>query len=239
MHRAVRTSAVILMAALLGSCSTWEQQNRTTKGAVYGAGAGAATGSAIGAIAGGGEGAWKGAAIGAVVGAIGGGLIGHYMDNQAEEMQRVLDEQDRLRVEQEKIYLSLGSDILFQSGQSVLEPGARVKIKELASIMRRYPKTVVTIVGHTDSRGGAELNNRLSQARAQAVAQELILDGVSPTRITARGAGASQPLATNATLAGRQLNRRVDITVAPDDALRAEAAAQQPAATPPAGPEPK
>ena len=85
-----RAAAVVACAAMLTSCAAWEQQNRTTKGAVYGAGAGAAAGSAIGAIAGGGSGAWKGAAVGAVVGAIGGGLMGNYMDKQAAEMQGVV-----------------------------------------------------------------------------------------------------------------------------------------------------
>src|SRR5512147_535585 len=99
-----RVIIVCTCALVLTSCAAWEQQNRTTKGAVYGAGAGAAAGSAIGAIAGGGEGAWKGAAVGAAVGAIGGGLMGNYMDKQAEEMQNVLSEQDRLRREQDKIY---------------------------------------------------------------------------------------------------------------------------------------
>ena len=224
-----RAIAVAACSIVLASCSAWESQNRTTKGAVYGAGAGAAAGSAIGAIAGGGQGAWKGAAIGAAVGALGGGLMGNYMDKQAEEMQQVLGEQDRLRREQDKIYVSLGTDVLFDSGQATLQPGARAKLQELAGVMARYPKTVVTIVGHTDSRGGDELNDRLSKDRARAVADELVADGVTPNRIITRGAGASQPIANNATPEGRQENRRVDITVAPDDTLQAESQGQAPA----------
>jgi outer membrane protein OmpA-like peptidoglycan-associated protein len=224
-----RILAVVGCAVLLASCATWERQSDTTKGAVYGAGAGAAAGSAIGAIAGGGEGAWKGAAIGGVVGAIGGGLMGRYMDNQANEMQQVLDEQDRMRREQENLYISLGSDVLFESGEATLQPGARAKLQELAGVLQRYPKTVVTIVGHTDSRGSEALNDSLSRQRAEVVANELISFGVAPDRIVSRGVGATQPIANNATPEGRQQNRRVDITVAPSDSLRAESA-QPPAA---------
>lgn len=230
--------AIGACALVLVGCATWERQNRTTKGAVYGAGAGAAAGSAVGAIAGGGEGAWKGAAVGAVVGAIGGGLLGNYMDKQATEMQGVLEEQDQLRRDQDKIYVSLGSDVLFDSGKATLQPGARAKLQELAQVLQRYPKTTVTIVGHTDSRGSAELNDRLSKERARAVADELVANGVDPARIITRGAGDAQPLASNATPEGRQRNRRVDVTVAPDDSLRAEAERERSAPST-AGDEPK
>ena len=233
--RMQRAAAVAACAVMLSSCATWEQQNRTTKGAVYGTAAGAAAGSAIGAIAGGGSGAWKGAAIGAAVGAIGGGLMGHYMDNQAEEMQGVIDQNDRLRKESETIYLSLGSDVLFDSGKATLQPGARTKLRELAGILDKYPRTVVTITGNTDSRGSDELNDRLSKERAQAVADELVANGVAPARIATFGAGASNPVATNATPEGRQQNRRVDVVVKPDEGLRQESA--QPA--PGGGEEPK
>ncbi|MGD9763841.1 MAG: OmpA family protein [Candidatus Binatia bacterium] len=233
MSNQYRSAAVVLAAVwLLHGCSAWEGQSDTTKGAVYGAGAGAAAGSAIGAIAGGGEGAWKGAAVGAVVGAVGGGLMGRYMDNQAKEMQAVVGENDRLKQEQDTIYLSLGSDVLFDSGKSTLQPGARNKLRELAAILQKYPRTVVNITGNTDSRGTDELNDRLSRERAQAVADELIANGVAPSRIVTRGAGDTNPVASNDTAAGRQQNRRVDIVVQPDEGLKNEQARQ-------GGPEPK
>lgn len=228
MSTALRRTTVVLAGAFaLSGCAAWEQQSRTTKGAVYGTAAGAAAGSAIGAIAGGGEGAWKGAAVGAVVGAIGGGLMGNYMDKQAQEMQAVIDQNDRLRKEQETIYLTLGTDVLFDSGKATLQPGARTKIAELAGILARYPRTIVTITGNTDSRGSVELNDRLAKERAQAVADELIANGVAPTRIVTLGAGASNPVATNDTPEGRQQNRRVDIVVRPDEGLQRESAQQQ------------
>lgn len=222
-----RAAALTACAFTLSGCAAWEQQSRTTKGAVYGTAAGAAAGSAIGAIAGGGSGAWKGAAIGAAVGAIGGGLMGNYMDKQAQEMQAVVDQNDRLRKEQETIYLSLGSDVLFDSGKATLQPGARTKLRELAAILAKYPRTIVTITGNTDSRGSDELNDRLSKERAQAVADELVANGVNPARLLTFGAGASNPVATNATPEGRQQNRRVDIVVKPDEGLQRESTQPQ------------
>ena len=234
-----RAAAVTACAFTLSSCAAWEQQSRTTKGAVYGTAAGAAAGSAIGAIAGGGSGAWKGAAIGAAVGAIGGGLMGNYMDKQAAEMQRVVGENDRLRKEQETIYLSLGSDVLFDSGKATLQPGARTKLTELAGILAKYPRTIVTITGNTDSRGSVELNDRLSKERAQAVADELVANGVNPAPIVTFGAGYSNPVATNDTPEGRQQNRRVDIVVKPDEGLKQESAQPAPGSAPSGAAEPK
>jgi len=235
--RLQRPLAVLACALMLTSCAAWEQQNRTTKGAVYGGAAGAAAGSAIGAIAGGGSGAWKGAAIGAVVGAIGGGLMGNYMDKQAQEMQSVIGENDRLRKQQETIYMSLGSDVLFDSGKATLQPGAVTKLRDIANILDKYPRTVIEITGNTDSRGSAALNDQLSKDRAKAVADALVADGVNANRIMTRGAGATNPVATNATPEGRQQNRRVDLTIKPDEGLQNESQQQQQA--PGATPEPK
>jgi len=225
----MKTTSKIAVAAFavalpLSGCATYDQQSRTTKGAVIGTAGGAAVGSAIGAVAGGGKGAWKGALIGAALGGVGGGLIGHYQDKQAAEMQAILAEQDRLRREQENIYISLGSDVLFTSGSAQLQPGGRDKLRELAGIMARYPRTYVSIVGHTDSRGSEQSNIELSQRRARAVADELVSQGVSSGRIRTRGEGESKPIASNETPEGRQMNRRVDITVSPDEGLREEAA---------------
>ena len=235
-----RAAAIAAGAVLLTGCAAWQEQSNTTKGAVYGTAGGAAAGSAIGAIAGGGEGAWKGAAVGAAVGAIGGGLMGHHMDKEAEEMQKVIGENDRLRKEQETIYLSLGSDVLFDSGKATLQPGGRTKLRDLAEILARYPRTVVTITGNTDSRGSDELNDRLAKERAEAVADELIANGVNPSRILTAGAGASNPVATNTTPEGRQQNRRVDIVVRPDGSQEGGVQpASAPAPAPSGGEEPK
>ena len=213
----------VLVTSLVG-CSLYESNPRTVKGAGVGAAAGAGTGAAIGAIVGGGKGAGQGAAIGAVVGLLGGGLIGNYMDNQAKEMEAVLAEQDRLRRNQENLQVILANDVLFDSGSSMIQPGGRSKLRQLAEVLNRYPRETVQIVGYTDSRGTEQSNLELSQHRAQAVAEELTANGVNPIRISTRGLGASDPMATNATPEGRAQNRRVVITVTPDQGMANEPA---------------
>ncbi len=224
MRNAVLTVLVAgSIAMTMPACSTYQQQNRTTKGAVLGTLGGAATGAAIGGIAGGGKGAGIGAAVGAVLGGVGGGLVGNYMDKQAAQMEAVLSEQDRLRRENEKLYLSLGSDVLFDTGSATLHPGARDKLREVSGVLTQYPRTLITVVGHTDSVGSEELNYDLSVRRARSVADELTSNGVSSARITTRGEGESRPLATNETESGRQTNRRVELVIQPDEGLRDEA----------------
>ena len=222
MHKMTTAALAVTLTLTLLGCEAYHQQSDTTKGAVLGTAAGAAIGAGIGAIADGGEGAWKGAAIGAAVGGVGGGAIGNYMGKQAAEMEAVLAEQDRIRQDQETIYLSLGSDVLFDSGSAALQPGARDKLLEVAGILSRYPRTTISITGHTDSRGAEEMNYELSLRRARSVAEQLASDGVSPNRMTTRGQGESAPIASNDTREGRQLNRRVELVVAPDAGLRAE-----------------
>ncbi|MCX8071482.1 MAG: OmpA family protein [Candidatus Binatia bacterium] len=215
-------AGAVAVVFVLGGCAAYERAPRTVKGAGIGAAAGAATGAAVGAIVGGGKGAGQGAAIGAVLGAIGGGLIGNYLDQQAKEMQAILAEQDRLRREQERLDVALSTDILFASGSATLQPGARDKIRQLAAVLNRYPRTYIQVIGHTDSRGSEESNLELSRRRAQAVAEELVSAGVSASRITTFGRGASSPVATNDTPEGRAMNRRVEIVIQPDEGLRRE-----------------
>jgi len=228
---AKRLIVTTLLLSLAG-CEAYQGAPRTVKGAGIGAAAGAGTGAAIGAIVGGGKGAGEGAAIGAVVGLIGGGLIGNYMDSQAKEMEGVLAEQDRLRRNQEQLQVVMASDVMFSSGSAMLQPGAQDKLRRFAEVLNRYPRTTVQVIGHTDSRGTEESNDELSRRRARAVADELVADGVSSSRITTLGRGATKPVATNDTPEGRAQNRRVEINVNPDEGLRAEQAGRGGAAAP-------
>jgi outer membrane protein OmpA-like peptidoglycan-associated protein len=222
MHRQPARYLVLLMLALVFTgCSVYESNPRTVKGAGVGAVGGAGAGAAVGAIVGGGKGAGEGAAIGAVLGALGGSLIGNYMDNQAKEMEGVLAEQDRLRRQQDQLQVILANDVLFSSGSATMQPGARDKLRRLADILNRYPSETVQVVGYTDSRGGEESNLDLSRRRAQAVADELAAAGVSASRISVRGLGAAQPVASNETPEGRGQNRRVEINITPDQNMKA------------------
>jgi outer membrane protein OmpA-like peptidoglycan-associated protein len=106
-------------------------------------------------------------------------------------------------------------DVLFDTGRATLKITAREKLSKLAGILLAYPgQLTLEIEGHTDSVGSDELNNRLSQSRAQSVNDYLTLAGVKAERVKAvRGFGKSKPIASNGTTAGRQMNRRVEIVI--------------------------
>lgn len=222
--RSVAAVITLMMLTPLTGCEVYQRNPRTVQGAGIGAATGAASGAAVGAIVGGKKGAGTGAAIGSVVGLLGGTAVGAYLDSQAREMEVVLAEQDRVRREQERLTVTMASDVLFTSGSSDLLPGARGKLQQFAGVLNRYPQSYVQVTGHTDSRGTEQSNMTLSQRRAAAVADELTAAGVSRGRLSTRGVGESVPIATNETTEGRAQNRRVDIVVDPDESLPAPAA---------------
>jgi outer membrane protein OmpA-like peptidoglycan-associated protein len=108
------------------------------------------------------------------------------------------------------VVVTLG-DVLFDTGQATLKPGADLALDRLASYMTANPQTKIVVEGHTDSVGTDEYNDALSQRRADAVAHALIARGVSADDVRAIGRGKNYPVATNDTAAGRQQNRRVEI----------------------------
>lgn len=103
------------------------------------------------------------------------------------------------------------SNVLFSTGKSTLQPGAHLRLERLGSYLKDHPKQRVLIEGNTDSTGAAAFNQKLSAARAQAVAQALELHGVRPSQYRTIGLGEAYPVASNDTAAGRQQNRRVDV----------------------------
>jgi len=104
-------------------------------------------------------------------------------------------------------------DVLFDTAKYTLKPGARERLAKVAGILMAYPDLHVQVEGHTDNVGGVEYNQQLSEKRAAAVREFLVQQGVKSTDIQSRGFGMDQPVATNATATGRQLNRRVDLVV--------------------------
>jgi outer membrane protein OmpA-like peptidoglycan-associated protein len=110
------------------------------------------------------------------------------------------------------ILVTLG-DVLFDTARSTLKPGSLQKIYPLVEYLKEHAETMVKIEGHTDNRGSASYNEELSQRRAEAVRDFLVSNGIAPERITAQGMGKDYPLATNSTAAGRQQNRRVEVTI--------------------------
>jgi outer membrane protein OmpA-like peptidoglycan-associated protein len=104
-------------------------------------------------------------------------------------------------------------DVLFDTGQHTLKVGARERLSKVAGILLAYPDLHVNVEGHTDNVGGVEFNQRLSEERANAVRAFLVEQGVRPENIESHGVGMSEPVASNSTREGRQMNRRVDLVV--------------------------
>jgi outer membrane protein OmpA-like peptidoglycan-associated protein len=190
--------------------------SRTVRGGAIGAGAGGVLGGVIGNQAGN---TAAGAIIGAAVGGTTGALIGRHMDKQAEEMQRDLQ---NARIERigEGIKITFDSGILFDYDSAALRSLARTNINSLVVILNKYPDTNILVEGDTDSEGSDSYNQELSQRRAVAVASQLMAGSVAGSRVSTIGLGESNPVATNETAAGRQLNRRVEIAIFANDKLK-------------------
>jgi outer membrane protein OmpA-like peptidoglycan-associated protein len=105
------------------------------------------------------------------------------------------------------------SDVLFDTGQYTLKPGAREKLAKVSGIILAHPGLKIAVEGHTDSVGGDEYNLKLSQNRANAVQSYLVSQGLNSGIVTAQGFGKTRPVADNNTAAGRQQNRRVEMVV--------------------------
>ena len=105
------------------------------------------------------------------------------------------------------------SDVLFDTGSYTLKPGAREKLAKISGIVLAHPGLSLQIEGHTDSVGGDDFNQQLSERRADSVRDFLAAQGVPGSSITARGFGKMQPVASNDTPEGRQRNRRVELVV--------------------------
>jgi outer membrane protein OmpA-like peptidoglycan-associated protein len=105
------------------------------------------------------------------------------------------------------------SDVLFDTGSYTLKAGAREKLAKISGILLAHSGLTMQIEGHTDSVGGDDFNQQLSERRAGMVRDFLVDQGVAASSIIARGFGKTQPVATNDTLEGRQRNRRVELVV--------------------------
>ncbi|GMU67343.1 MAG: cell envelope biogenesis protein OmpA [Acidobacteriota bacterium] len=209
LHRGTVALAAILAMALLAGCAGYTdpyttKREKTAKSAGVGAAAGA-----VGAVLSGKREADEilaGAAIGAVVGA----GVGAYMDAQEEKLARIPGTTVE-RVGEDSLLIHFDSDILFAVDSALLSGSSRATVGEVAAVITEYEKTAVVVQGHTDAQGSEEHNQALSERRADAVRNFLVGRGIDAARIVALGYGESEPVADNATAAGRERNRRVDI----------------------------
>ena len=121
---------------------------------------------------------------------------------------------NELQVELDGLAAEIRENVVFATGSDILDAGATATLDKVVDAMNRHPLPVVEIVGHTDSTGNADANRTLSGARAQAVVDYLISQGIDAERLQSRGAGADEPIADNGTADGRAQNRRVELTAA-------------------------
>ncbi|HXN07726.1 MAG TPA: OmpA family protein [Nitrospiria bacterium] len=210
----------LLFMTLITGCATEGEQTRTQKGALTGALGGAALGGLLGSR--GGK-AGQGALIGGVVGALGGGLIGNYMDKQAAELEKVAE----TRRTQDGILVTMRDKVLFDVDKAELKTESKGSLAKIADVLKRYPKTDMTVAGYTDNTGKQKHNEELSEKRAESVRFFLVDNGIKSARITAKGFGSENPLGDNATVEGRAQNRRVELHIVPNDDLVSEAQKEQ------------
>lgn len=193
-------------AFLLGGCANMTE---TQKGTAVGAGVGAVSGAVIAKSTGGKAG--TGAVIGGAVGAVAGNIWSKRMEEKRKAMEEATKGTgvDVTRTSDNQLKVNVPSDISFASGSAALKP-------ELTSVLSQFAHgldntVVVQVVGHTDSQGGESYNQTLSLNRAESVRSYLVKQGVPSSRVLIDGRGETQPIADNATEAGRAKNRRVEI----------------------------
>jgi outer membrane protein OmpA-like peptidoglycan-associated protein len=208
-------AAVVLVGLLLSSCQTQnaytgEQQTSST---AKGAGVGAIAGALIGALAGGSR---QSALIGAGVGALAGGAVGSYMDAEEKKLRQQLQGTGvSVTRSGDNLILNMPGNITFATNQSDVKSQFFPVLNSVALVLKEYEKTLVDVVGFTDSTGSLQLNQQLSQARAASVGQYLQSQGVMAQRLQTQGMGPQYPIASNETADGRQANRRVELVLRP------------------------
>ena len=218
-RRSLKPVFVTLLVLNLAGCYTYDPYTGDKKisDTTKGAGIGAAAGAVVGLLTGGDAAAHrKNALIAAGVGALAGGAIGNYMDRQEASLRHDLAGTgvSVTRIG-DNITLNMPGNITFKSDSAEIEPSFYKVLNSVNLVVKKYNKTVVEVAGHTDSTGAAEYNQKLSERRANAVAQYLENQGLASNRVVTIGAGETKPVADNSTPEGRQANRRVELTLTP------------------------
>jgi outer membrane protein OmpA-like peptidoglycan-associated protein len=209
-----RTALACAITIGAAGCATQDDPHQRAK---IGAAVGAVAGAVLGHQLDDDSGRW----VGAAAGALAGGAVGHYMDRQQSDFESALQrERDANQLEIERLRddtlkLTLDAEVSFDFNKAEIKPAFRPSLDKLAALLIKYDRTVVHVVGHTDSVGSDAYNQDLSERRANRVGDYLVAYGVPRQRLRTEGRGEREPRATNATEAGRQLNRRVEIFVKP------------------------
>lgn len=206
----VSALALVSLSACVTDPNTGERKvSRTAIGGVGGAGLGYLLGGLIGGK--------TARIVGAGIGAAAGGVVGYKMDQQIKELKESTAGSG-VDVSQTPdgtgILLNL-PDVTFAVNSTSITPAFQSTLNQVAQSMATYPNSLVDVMGHTDSTGSDSYNLDLSRRRAEAVADYLVMRGVSRARLATIGYGEQYPIADNTTEAGRQKNRRVEIRITP------------------------
>ena len=211
-------SVLICVLFAVSACSTvnpYTDEKQTSKLAI-GAGIGAASGAVIGLLTADSKNRQRNALIGAGLGAAAGGGVGYYMDVQEAKLrQRLRNSGVSVTRMGSQIVLNMPGNVTFATGSPNINAGFYDVLNSVAIVLKEYEKTTVDVIGHTDSVGGEQFNQTLSENRARSVAEYLSSQGILPARLLIAGMGETQPIADNDTPEGRTQNRRVNIQISP------------------------
>ena len=209
------TPVVALFCAASTLISGCANPTAEQKGTATGAGLGALAGVLLGDSR-------QSAAVGAAVGALGGYVWSKNMEEKRQAMEKATAGTGVVvtQTPDNQLKLNIPSDISFDSGRYNIKPNLQPVLDQFAQGLNSQPNTEVRIVGHTDSTGSDAVNNPLSVNRAQSARDYLVARGVDARRISTEGQGSRQPLADNATEAGRAKNRRIEIYLAERQAAK-------------------
>ena len=215
--RALVISTLVGAGLVLSGCQTMSGQGNDIGGVSYDK---AALGALIGAAAG--YGVSKGNANSSsqnnraiAIGAILGGASGLYLDNKEKKLREQMAGTgvDVGRNPDGSVQLIMPGSITFDTNKSNIKPNFYGTLNKVAQVLAEDNKSAILVTGYTDNTGSDSINIPLSQARAQSVKNYLAGQGVSGGRIDAQGLGSSNPIASNATAAGKEQNRRVEISI--------------------------
>lgn len=193
-----------------GAPGSGQPGDKTQQGVLIGGLLGAVTGALVSDDKG------KGIIKGAVLGAGAGAALGYSLDKQEAELRAQLGNSATIQNTGDRLIVTMPQDILFSTDSATLNPAITSDLRTVAASLMNYPQSTVQVLGHTDNTGSAAYNYDLSQRRAAAVSAVLIGSGVPSMRIQTIGRGMDQPVASNLTVEGRALNRRVDIVILPN-----------------------
>ncbi len=209
-------AGILVVATGCETLDPYTQESKTsnaTKGALIGAAAGAVAGLISGDDA---VERRQHALIGAGIGALAGGSIGYYMDRQEEKLRAEL-EGTGVSVTRigDNITLNMPGNVTFATDSSDLNPDFFDVLSSIGKVLTEFDQTIVEVAGHTDSSGSEAYNQSLSERRSSSVSHYLQVQGIAGQRMISVGMGELRPIAINDTASGRQVNRRVEITMVP------------------------